>query len=284
MPEENYEEKDKKSTKKIILTILILVCVGIVIFSVYKIVSTQMNYKKAQNEYSSLRGYTTPADTSNENSNDTDADSFDEEQGSKTHGQEVQSRKQQKAPITVDHEALLAQNPDYVGWLYIGALNVSYPIMKGEDDEYYLHRTFEKSYLFAGSLFINSEASRDFSDPHTLIYGHNMKDGSMFGTLRKLADESLYVSDPYFWVLTPYGDFRYRIFSMYTCLDTADTYTLFSGHGEIVVDYIDAMKAKSAVDCGSISYDENSKVVTLSTCVHAEGRERFVVQGVTESN
>ena len=281
------EETTKKNRGRLPFILVLIVCIGVLAFSGYKIISIRMNYKQAQDEYTALREYTTvndePSDTdvpqtvSAEPKSD-DSDSADPS----THGAQVGSKKHLKAPITVDHNALQAANPDYIGWLYIGALGVSYPVMRGTDDEYYLHHTFDGSYLFAGSLFVNYTSGRDFSDPHTLIYGHNMKDGSMFGTLRTLLDNKLYEQDPYFWILTPKGDYRYKMFAMYTCLDTSDTYTVFSGHGEIVADYIKAMKAKSLVDLGEISYDTESKVVTLSTCVQAEGSERFVVQGILD--
>lgn len=297
------EKKKNKKGVSILLILVIIICVGVLGFSAYKILTVQSNYRQAQNEYEELRGYTHTSaeaaypegesDATAQNSaqgNSTTEDSSasdssasaDKEDAKSTHGSKVSSKKHLQAPITIDHEELSAINSDYIGWLYIGALDISYPIMRGEDDEYYLHHTFDGSYLFAGSLFINSTSGRDFSDPHTLIYGHNMKDGSMFGTLRRLMDQGLYSEDPYFWVLTPEGDYRYKMFAMYTCQDMSETYTLFSGHGEIVKDYITAMKALSYVDLGEIEYDEDSKVVTLSTCVQAEGSDRFVVQGIRE--
>lgn len=290
------EENKKKQKKRLspVLILIVVICLGVLGFSGYKILSVQLNYKQARDEYAALRSYTKmeaqdmsgtgngtgeQEDPSTETSKRTSSES-----DKQTHGSQVMSKKHVKAPISVDHAALKANNEDYIGWLYIPALDLSYPIMKHEgEEEYYLHRTYDGSYLFAGCLFVNGEASRDFSDPHTLIYGHNMLDGSMFGTLRRLYDSELYREDPYFWVLTPGGNYAYRMFSMYVCLDNSDTYTIFSGHGEVVVDYIDAMKERSFVDLGDIDYDIDSKVVTLSTCVQAEGSERFVVQGVRES-
>ncbi|MFR3321064.1 MAG: sortase domain-bontaining protein [Lachnospiraceae bacterium] len=77
-------------------------------------------------------------------------------------------------------------NSDIVGWLRIRALDISYPVVQGKDNDYYLHRTFEKTDNFAGCLFVNSYNMGDFTDQNTIIYGHNMKNGSMFGKLSRI--------------------------------------------------------------------------------------------------
>lgn len=276
-----------------ILTILIIVCACVMAFALYKIISVQANYHKAQNEYEALREFTEVVGDASDP--DEDAASSAQSEGGAGSGNQAAGdaagndkdasspeKKTVKAPIKVDHASLLDINSDYAAWLYIGALDISYPIMRGPDDEYYLHRTFNQDYLFAGSLFINSVSSKDFSDPNTIIYGHNMKDTSMFGELRLLYDYERYRDDPYFWVLTPENNYRYKIFSMYQCRGDSDTYTLFSGPGVAVSDYIRKMKSQSYLDLGDISINEDSRVVTLSTCVYESGPDRFVVQGILD--
>ncbi len=286
-------EKKKKKKSSPLFVILILVCVGIMGFAAYKIISIQMNYRQAQEEYSDLQRFT--AQTTEIPEEEQEAEVTEEESEApavtddKSGEPEADSAPKKKkvkklhAPITVDHDGLKAVNRDYVGWLYIPVVDISYPIMQGPDDEYYLHRTVEGSYLFAGSIFMNYLAKEDFSDPHTLVYGHNMKDTSMFGKLKLITDQRLYETDPTFWILTPGGDFRYRIFSAHTCLDDSDTYMIFSGPGKVVREYIDEMKALSDIDAGDVEYDEDSRIVTLSTCLYAEGHERYVVQGIREN-
>src|SRR5699024_10695797 len=85
---------------------------------------------------------------------------------------------------------------------------------QGEDNDYYLHRTFRGQENFAGSIFVDASNAADFSDPNTIIYGHNMKNGSMFGTLRRLYDQEKYKDSKYLWICTPEGKFRYEIFSL----------------------------------------------------------------------
>lgn len=89
------------------------------------------------------------------------------------------------APINVDFASLKSINDDVIGWIYMEALpQISYPMVQGKDNNMYLHQTYEKNYNFAGTIFIDYENKRDFSDCNTLVYGHNMKNGSMFGMLK----------------------------------------------------------------------------------------------------
>ena len=115
--------------------------------------------------------------------------------------------------------------------IYVDALpDISYPIVKGKDNQTYLHQTYEKNYNFAGTIFVDYENSGDFSDCNTLVYGHNMKNGSMFGHLKKFReDDKLYKQDKYFWILTPERNYRYEIITAYTTGVNSDTYTLFKG-------------------------------------------------------
>lgn len=122
----------------------------------------------------------------------------------------------QKVPIDVDWESLLAVNPDIVGWIFAEGVDISYPVLQGSDNEYYLKHTLEGDYNFAGSIFMDYQNEPDLSDCNTIIYGHNMKNGSMFGSLKKYSNEDAYAVDPYFWILTPDANYRYEIQSAYT--------------------------------------------------------------------
>lgn len=281
--------KKKKKGGGVVFTILMVICAAVVAFSAYKLISINLNYTKAQNEYEDLRRFTVPNNTSASDEEQTEeeetAEISEEDEEDTTSASSKSSKKKKtkteyKAPITVDHESLEAINPDYIGWLYIEAVDISYPIMKGPDDNYYLHRTFDGNYLYAGSLFVNSTADSGFNDPHTIIYGHNMKDSSMFGTLNMLTSYGLYTDSDVFWVLTKNGDYCYKMFSIHTCLDTSDTYSFFAGPSVEVTNYISRMMGLSTVAFPELKYDENSKVVTLSTCVSSAGSDRYVVQGI----
>ena len=187
-----------------------------------------------------------------------------------------------KAPMDIDFKALKSVNEDVVGWIYVEAVpSISYPIVHGTDNETYLHRTYEKNYNFAGTIFVDYENKGDFSDCNTLVYGHNMKNGSMFGMLKKYReDETLYNSSKYFWILTPEKNYRYEIIAAYTTSVDSDTYTLFKGPGKEFLEYEKKMLKNSEIktDASEDKADKKDKIVTLSTCTGNQAT-RFVVQG-----
>lgn len=195
--------------------------------------------------------------------------------------QESQERYALQPPIEVDFEILQKINPDIVGWIYVEALeNISYPIVKGEDNEKYLHTTYEGTYNFAGTIFIDESNSRDFQDCNTLVYGHNMKNGSMFGKLKKFVSEpETYEKSRYFWILTPDTKYRYEIIAAYTTALNSDTYTLFYNPGAEVLDYLKYIQESSAIETNVRNLSVREKVVTLSTCTGNDAT-RFVVQGI----
>lgn len=187
-----------------------------------------------------------------------------------------------KAPISVDFNRLTEINPDIIGWIYVEAIpEISYPIVKGEDNEYYLHRTYEKKENFAGSIFIDYENTSDFTDCNTIIYGHNMKNGSMFGKLKNFKKKETSDSSRSIWILTPTKDFRYEVFSAYTTPVGSDTYILIKGPGEELLAYAEGMKGKSEVDFGEFVFKKTDKVITLSTCTGNDAT-RFVLQAVRQ--
>jgi sortase B len=172
-------------------------------------------------------------------------------------------------------------NEDVIGWIYVEAIeDINYPVVKGKDNDEYLHMTYEGNYNFAGTIFIDCENSGDFSDCNTLVYGHNMKNGSMFGQLKKFTQNSeTYEKSKYFWIFTPEASYRYEIISAYVTSVSSDTYTLFKGPGEEFLKYLDKIKGYSELAVDDFETDVKDKVVTLSTCTGNEAT-RYVVQGI----
>ncbi len=122
--------------------------------------------------------------------------------------------------------------------------------------------------------------SSDFQDCNTLIYGHNMKNGSMFGLLRKYFKDESSVPGRYIWICTQEKNYRYEIFSSHVVDATGETYTLFPEANELFASYVDSMKQKSLVDFGT-EVTKDDKVITLSTCTGNDAT-RFVVQAKRE--
>ena len=254
-------EQKKKKKSDVLLTIALIAAIAVFCYAAFNLYHIYTEYRKGTDEYNQIEEMAVT---------ERDADSAE------VAGPSAQI----KPPIEVDFDKLKSVNEDVVGWIYVDALpDISYPIVKGKDNQTYLHQTYEKNYNFAGTIFVDYENSGDFSDCNTLVYGHNMKNGSMFGHLKKFReDDKLYKQDKYFWILTPERNYRYEIISAYTTGVNSDTYTLFKGPGEEFEKYLETIKGYSEIKTDDTNLTIKDRIVTLSTCTGNEST-RFVVQG-----
>ena len=254
-------EQKKKKKSDVLLTIALIVAIAVFCYAAFNLYHIYTEYKKGTDEYNQIEEMAVT---------ERDADS----------AEVAGPNAQLKPPIEVDFDKLKSVNEDVVGWIYVDALpDISYPIVKGKDNQKYLHQTYEKNYNFAGTIFVDYENSGDFSDCNTLVYGHNMKNGSMFGHLKKFReDDKLYKQDKYFWILTPERNYRYEIITAYTTGVNSDTYTLFKGPGEEFEKYLETIKGYSEIQTDDTDLTIKDRIVTLSTCTGNEST-RFVVQG-----
>ena len=254
-------EQKKKKKSDVLLTIALIAAIAVFCYAAFNLYHIYTEYRKGTDEYNQIEEMAVT---------ERDADSAE------VAGPSAQI----KPPIEVDFDKLKSVNEDVVGWIYVDALpDISYPIVKGKDNQTYLHQTYEKNYNFAGTIFVDYENSGDFSDCNTLVYGHNMKNGSMFGHLKKFReDDKLYKQDKYFWILTPERNYRYEIIAAYTTGVNSDTYTLFKGPGEEFEKYLETIKGYSEIKTDDTDLTIKDRIVTLSTCTGNEST-RFVVQG-----
>lgn len=183
--------------------------------------------------------------------------------------------------LTAEEKEILAgiaklreENPEVIGWIKFDNLELSYPIMQGEDNDYYLNHTFSGEVNSAGSIFMETTNSSDFNDSHTIIYGHNMKNRSMFGSLKTYKTEDFYPGNEYFTVYTLDKVYRYQIFAYYDISMYGEIYSVSFEPGEEFQQIIDNMCRRSYYDT-NVEPESTDKILTLSTC-STEGN-RFVV-------
>lgn len=120
----------------------------------------------------------------------------------------------------------------------------------------------------------------EFADRNTFIYGHNMKNGSMFGQLRKFKTKDYYEQNPYFYIYTPDGkEVKYQIFAVCIVEDTSRSYTRFYNSDEEYLDYLNYVKSIARYDTG-VEFNAESKLVSLSTCTNVSETQRLLVHGV----
>lgn len=171
------------------------------------------------------------------------------------------------------------KNKDVVAWIrFKHPKIISYPVMKKNDNDFYLHRNIKKKYSFAGSIFMDYHNNKDFSDSNTLIYGHNMANGSMFGSLKKYTEKSYWAKNKYFYIYTRDGKRRkYKIYNTCMVRPGSEIYTYHFASEKSIKDYIEYYQSFGEYPTG-INPSVKDKLVTLSTCA-LQGSRRFVVQG-----
>ena len=271
--QKNPAKKKRSKGAQAFFTIAIIICLGVMAFSGYKLITTALEYKKSQDEYKELQNkYAVIVETPTPTPEPTpQADSVE--------AVDVQSVEPETVPVKVDWENLKLVNEDIVAWIYIGALKISYPVVHYTDNDFYLRRTVEKTWNMSGSIFVEAQNNADFNDPNTIIYGHNMLDGSMFSKLPHLADEDNYKKDPYIWIFTPTGNYKYKMFSLHRTAISSEVYTLFTGTDETFTDWCNLMQDESQAKLDQMAFTADSRVITLSTCTD-DSAARYVVQAV----
>ena len=181
------------------------------------------------------------------------------------------------ALATMDFAALREVNPDILGWILIPNTRVSYPFLQGTDNDYYLRRTWRKGSSAVGAIFVEAGNSGDLTDFNTIIYGHNMNNGSMFGSLKKYKSQDYFRQHPYIYLTTDAGSARYEIFAAYEAATDSETYRLGFGSESAKQAFLDDCAGRSVIDTG-VTPQVWDRIITLSTCTGRGHETRWVVQ------
>ncbi len=166
----------------------------------------------------------------------------------------------------VDFSELKNMNSDILCWVKVGGLNISYPVVKGSDNSYYLNHSIDKSYNTAGWIFMDYKNKFDGTDRNIIIYGHNRRDGSMFCKLKDVLKEEWYSNKDncYVDIYTEEGITKYEVFSVYTVKDE-DYYITTSFTTNSYRNFINNMKSRSVYNFG-VDVTTDDQILTLSTC------------------
>ncbi|MCH4039317.1 MAG: class B sortase [Eubacteriales bacterium] len=274
-------DKQKKKKRSVLSIVIIIAALCVFCYSGVRLYGILHVYKEAKDEYAGLAdSYTKPVtDGSASGTSSASSAAASSAANADAAGADpaVPLIEDAEPPLTVDWTSLGAVNPDIIGWLYVdGEPSISYPICQTTDNNYYLHHTFRKQSLFAGSIFADYHNSPDFTDADTIVYGHNMKNGSMFGMLKFLDDQSAYEKHPYFWILTPGGNYRYHIFSIFHPSVDSEVYTIYPDGGAEFLAWEQDMQKSSEVE-NSVPLTENDHTVVLSTCTSDASRRCVVI-------
>ena len=266
------------SAGSILRTIILIAAVCVFAYSAWNLYKIWYGYHAANEEYADLADSFTSKPEEKDDAEPDKGVPAAEPQGEAQKNSDGTLIEDAEPPVSVNWEELKAINPEITGWIYVDAEPViNYPICQTKDNDYYLHMTFRREYLFAGSIFEECMNASDFSDVNTIVYGHNMKNGSMFGMLKQLKNQDVYDANPYFWILTPKGNYRYHIFAAFDTGAESDVYTLISAGGPESLNWEQKMQSRSEVT-NSVPLSENDHCVILSTCT-SDSSMRCVIIG-----
>lgn len=245
--------------KKMNKTNMLLIAVGIfcMVIGICGLVPILMDYYTAEKSYDKL------------------AETFVRENDSESEGSAI--AKVWYEMVEVDVAGLQASYSNVIGWLYFENEEISYPIMQTTDNDYYLNKTYSGTTSSSGSVFLDANSSSDFSDFHSIIYGHNMKNLSMFGRLKYYkTQEGYYDNHQYFQIFTEDEILRYQIFSYQECPTTSSLFQVATPASS--TDIIKELTSNSMISPG-ITITKEDRVITLSTCT-ADDEHRFLVSAV----
>lgn len=264
------DEKRKKKRKKVSIPLMmvLVVCIVVLGISIWQLSGIFLEYKAGTDEYDKLQTYVSeePAAEPEQAEGETEDENED---GAEETGE------QQESVQRVAISELQSQNSDTVGWIQIPGTQISYPLMHTGDDSYYLNHTFSGKLNSAGSIFVETLNNGDFTDLHTIIYGHNMKNGSMFAGLKEYRSASYLVSHPNVYIDLADGTHAYQIFSVYEAEADSDSYTIGFAPDEVYEEYLNTIKGRSQYDT-SVTVTKEDSIITLSTCTR-HGEKRFLV-------
>ena len=182
--------------------------------------------------------------------------------------------------IEVDLKSLREINDEVVGWLYFEDGLISYPVLFSGDNEKYLKRNYKEEYMASGSIFLEGKSAREFSDHYTLLYGHNMRDLTMFGKLRYYrSDKNYYKDHEYFRIITEDHVYRYRVFSFKQISSDSDVFSVIDKESDGLKDFAEKYLLTNNNVASGADISDSDHVLALSTCVN-DYAYRFIVCGV----
>ena len=236
--------------KKFIKIILLIICSAVFIFSAYKVfnnIAEESTNKEINNAL--VEKAISVINNTIENENIT----------------------KHSLPIKVDFSILKQENQDIVAWIYCENTPINYPVLQSNDNEYYLRRLINGEYNTAGSIFMDYRNHSNMNDDNTIIYGHNMKNDTMFGTLTKYKEQEYYENNRIMYLFTPEKNYMIELFAGCTISVDSDVYNLSQINKDEIINESDFKS--------DIIVEDEDKTITLSTCSYDYDGARYIIMG-----
>ena len=256
----NNSSNKSKSIKKINKrnNFIIIFSVILILVALYNIIDIMNDYRKSEDLYTKLN----------------------EEYIFERSKEDKESSSKWYEDISVDFDSLKKINSDIVGWINFENNDISYPVLYSGDDDKYLRKSFDGEDATAGSIFVEGANNSDFEDKNTIIYGHNMRNLSMFGKLKKYTrEQDYYDNNKYIQIITPNMYYRYEIFAYESVNEDSNVYQISFEDDAAIESYINKIRELSERQT-DIDVSVDDKIITLSTCSTLSNHKRFVVHAV----
>lgn len=241
--------------KKKVLKIIACICALVCVISLAQAVRIQVQYDRGKKAYDDLALNLVTLSA---------ADDFT------TAGNEG-------VPIDVNFELLSQMNASSVGWLYCAGTPINYPVMQSTDNSYYLKHLYNDQTNSSGAIFMDALNNPDMSNVNTVLYGHNMKDGSMFTCLQNYSDPAYLRQHPVMYYLTADKDYQIEIFSCYPDEAASEAYTITYDSAETYARCLHRSWNRSEITT-DVPMTTDDNIITLVTCT-GYNDDRYVVQG-----
>lgn len=246
----------RRLTKRIIAVAVLIGALGVLLFTGQRYGQLQQAYQVGDRQYEHLRAQVIQPKTTGED--DPSGDSATQR--------------------TIDFQALKEINADVIGWLRSPGTPIDYPVMKATDYQHYLSHLPDGTYNANGSLFLDFNNAPDFSERLSIIYGHNMQSGSMFGTLTRYKEQSYFEEHPSLYLYTADGE--YRIDLLYGCVVGAGVWRDRAFMYEVNLESLLAFASSKSTFITSESATDSDRLIVLSTCSYEFDDARYIVIGV----
>ncbi len=266
----SYNSRRRRQKRNIPLIILaVVLAVGMVIAG-WQLISILLNYQRDRSAYNDLASNAISALAETEDETDSSQDATNGEESDDTF-----------VPIVVDWEYLESINTDVIGWLYCPDTVINYPVVQASDNEYYLKRGFNQESNTSGTLFADVSSVMGINMCNFIVYGHNMKDGSMLGTIEGYVDQSYYEEHPIMYYLTPTETYRIDLIAAHIVESTLDNYP---GYFDSTADYQAYLNqiTSSSLFSTNATVSTDYQLITLSTCDYSSSYNdpRFLLHGL----
>lgn len=251
--------------KRIIYAILIFIFTGIFALGAFQIYRQLKEYEEGDSAYTDVEQYVTVGEDPED-------------------GQKDENPSDENTNINwpaVDFAALKEINPDIVAWVYIEGTEINYSVVRGTDNQYYLKHLFNGKWNSSGCIFLDSRNAPDFSDRHSIIYGHHTKNGTMFSGLTQYKKQEFYQAHPTILLITPEQNIRVEIFAGYVANVKDDAWEIALELDTKFEAWLEAARSRSCFESDMIPA-VTDRIVTLSTCSYEFDNARFVLLGIVQ--